>query len=258
MDIDSAIRIAPVAPADARRLLKSIIHCDSVYLQTHGSTQLRNTDLNEFMYRSRRLNFGVPMAYLNGSLEFYSLEFTVNPSVLIPRPESEVLVDLALDIIREHPVSSVIDVGTGSGALGISIAVQRPSIQVIGSDICRKALSVAEINQKKLLGNRRNFSLLHSDWFDQIDESANFDLIISNPPYIDDDNIHLTKGDLRFEPSIALRGGPDGLTFIHKVAEQARNFLKFGGWLAVEHGFDQGHKCREIFLELGLKNFMMK
>ncbi len=196
---------------------------------------------------ARRLA-GEPIAYIVGKREFFGLEFKTTPAVLIPRPETELLVELALERIPQHQPFEVLDLGTGSGAIAISIAKNRPQAAVTAVDQSQAALAVARENAERL--EVRNLRLLHSNWFSTLDAQT-FDLIVSNPPYVEAADPHLQQGDVRFEPLSALASGVDGLDDIREIATLAPAHLRPGGWLLLEHGYNQGENCREILRQQG-------
>jgi release factor glutamine methyltransferase len=196
---------------------------------------------------ARRLT-GEPISYIVGRREFFGLEFLTTPAVLIPRPETELLVELALQRIPENQPFSVLDLGTGSGAIAISIARNRPRAVVAAVDQSQEALAVACENASRLQAT--NLRLLHSNWFGAL-EAETFDLIVSNPPYVEAADPHLQQGDVRFEPLSALASGADGLDDIRHIAAAAPQHLNPGGWLLFEHGYNQGEGCREILRQQG-------
>lgn len=188
----------------------------------------------------RRLG-GEPIAYILGEREFYGLKFKVTPATLIPRPETELLVELALERLPQR--GRVLDLGTGCGAIALSIAHARPDTEVTAVDASRQALEVARENARQL--KLRNARCLHSEWFSALADER-FDLIVSNPPYIAADDPHLQQGDLRFEPRSALASGADGLDDIRTIIRQAKDHLVPGGRLLFEHGYDQALQAREL------------
>ncbi|MDP2829035.1 MAG: peptide chain release factor N(5)-glutamine methyltransferase [Sulfuricellaceae bacterium] len=197
---------------------------------------------------ARRLT-GEPIAYLIGKREFFGLEFKTTPAVLIPRPETELLVELALARIPENRPCKVLDLGTGSGAIAISLAKNRPQVTVTAIDQSLEALAVARENAARL--DTPKLRLLHSNWFSAL-ASETFDLIVSNPPYVEAADPHLQRGDVRFEPLSALAAGVDGLDDIRRIAAAAPHHLKKpGGWLLFEHGYNQGEGCRKILRQQG-------
>ncbi len=194
-----------------------------------------------------RRRAGEPVAYVLGEREFYSLMFAVTPAVLIPRPETELLVDLALERLPQG--GRLLDVGTGSGAIAVAVAHARPDAEVWAADISPDALAVARLNAKRH-GARIRF--VHSDLLEGF-SGQRFDVIASNPPYIAEADPHLSEGDLRFEPQGALASGPDGQTLIRRLAAAAPAHLAPNGWLLFEHGYDQGPACNSLLLEKNYK-----
>jgi len=193
---------------------------------------------------------GEPIAYLTGQREFWSLDLAVTPDVLIPRPETELLVDLALARIPRDTSVHVADLGTGSGAIALAIARERPLARVLATDASAAALAVARGNAARL--ELRNVEFAAGDWCSAL-AAERFDVIVSNPPYIASGDEHLGIGDLRSEPMLALVSGPDGLDAIRQIVAQAPAHLRSGGWLLLEHGWDQGARVREL---LGARGFL--
>jgi release factor glutamine methyltransferase len=194
---------------------------------------------------------GEPVAYIEGCREFYGLEFKVTPDVLIPRPDTETLVEAALERIALQQPCCVLDLGTGSGAIAIAIAHSRPHAQVTAVDASPAALAVAGANAARLTSG--NVRLLCSDWFAAV-EGERFDVIVSNPPYINADDPHLQQGDLRFEPPAALASGADGLDAIREIVRVAPQHLAPGGWLLLEHGYDQAERVSALLLAGGFRD----
>lgn len=192
-----------------------------------------------------RRQAGEPIAYITGEREFYSLEFVVTPDVLIPRPETELLVDLAVARLPQR--GHLLDVGTGSGAIAVALAHARPDAAVSACDLSQTALQVARGNAARH-GTQVDFR--HSDALDAY-AGQRFDIIVSNPPYIAEQDAHLGQGDVRFEPRLALTSGADGLALIRQIAGDARAHLHAGGWLLFEHGHDQGAACTALLRSLG-------
>ncbi|KAA1173338.1 peptide chain release factor N(5)-glutamine methyltransferase [Marinobacter salinexigens] len=194
---------------------------------------------------SRRID-GQPVAYLLGHQEFWSLPLNVSPATLIPRPDTECLVETALDL--SLPANAqVLDLGTGTGAIALALASEHPDWRVSACDCVEEAVELARQNAR-LLG--LDVSVARSSWFADL-EPGKFDLIVSNPPYIADNDHHLGEGDVRFEPSSALVSGTDGLDDIRLIVEQAPGWLNEGGWLLIEHGFDQAQAVRALFSTRG-------
>lgn len=197
----------------------------------------------------RRLR-GEPIAYLLGTREFYGRTLHVDRRVLIPRPDTETLVEQALTLLAPLEVPRVLDLGTGSGAIAITLALERMDAVVVATDRSRAALEVAA-STAAMLGARVTFSL--GDWWTALDERAEFDLIASNPPYIAETDPHLGVGDLRHEPREALTPGGDGTGALAVIIAGARSRLRDRGWLLVEHGFDQGSAARAAFRAAGFE-----
>lgn len=227
-------------------LLQAALQVNRAYLLAHPEQVL--DELQSATYGAlfeRRLN-GEPIAYILGEREFFGLDFRVTPATLIPRPDTELLVELALQ--RMPPRGRVLDLGTGSGAIALSIAHSRPDIHVTAVDASIEALEVAQENALRL--KLTNAHLLHSDWFSAL-LGERFDLVVSNPPYIEDADAHLEQGDLRFEPRTALASGTDGLDDIRRIIADAKDHLLNDGWLLFEHGYDQAERVRELLRQAG-------
>jgi len=196
---------------------------------------------------TRRLEQGEPLAYLLERADFHDVSLKVNASVLVPRPETELLVELACDQIAEG--AKVLELGTGSGAIALALAKARPDVDITATDVCEKALECARENARRL-GQAPTF--LCADWLAGIE--GQFDAILSNPPYVAADDDCLTRLPLTFEPRHALDGGKDGLEALRRIVENALPRLNSGGMLALEHGFDQGEKMREMLEKKGYVN----
>ena len=187
---------------------------------------------------------GEPVAYLNGQKEFWSLALAVTPDVLIPRPETELLVEEVLARVRPSRRADILELGTGSGAIAVALASELPHCAIVATDLSAAALSVAEHNRQKLALENIAFCLGH--WFQAV-SSRRFDLIVANPPYIAADDPHLGQGDLRFEPTAALVSPPDGLTDLGLIITGAPAHLNAGGMLLLEHGYEQAAAVRDLF-----------
>jgi release factor glutamine methyltransferase len=192
---------------------------------------------------------GHPVAHLVGTREFWSREFRVNPDVLIPRPETELLVEWVLSLPAPHQPLHIADLGTGSGALAITLALELPDSRVTAIDVSPAALTVAQENARRL--GARNVRFLHGDWFAALPGASRFDLIVSNPPYIAETDPHLRQGDVRFEPALALTSGIDGLDAVRRIVAEAPAFLSPDGRLLCEHGFDQAEAVRRLLCAAG-------
>ncbi len=197
---------------------------------------------------ARRLA-GEPMAYLIGEREFYGRPFRVSPTVLIPRPDTEIAVQAALARLASTQAPRVLDLGTGSGILAVTLACERPDAQVWATDISPAALDVARANAAAL--GAGNVVFLESDWYAALPADARFTLVVSNPPYIAAGDPHLSSGDLRFEPVDALTDHGDGLSDLATIVAGAGAHLQTGGWLLMEHGFDQGEAARQLLRDAG-------
>jgi len=200
----------------------------------------------------RRRRAGEPIAYLTGCREFWSQPLEVNPDTLIPRPETELLVEQALTHIPAQGSGLwLADMGTGCGAIALALASERSALSVIASDVSAPAIATADRNCRRL--RLTNVLFVIGNWCDPL-ASRRFDIIVSNPPYIEDEDTHLHQGDLRFEPRLALAGGPDGLAAIRTLTVQAQRLLRPGGRLLLEHGHEQGNQVRRLFESRGYQS----
>ncbi len=231
---------------DAEVLLAHVIDRDRTWLMTWPERTLTPEQQEQFESLVARRVAGEPVAYLTGWREFWSLPLQVNPATLIPRPETELLVETALQLMT--PDSTVVDLGTGSGAIALAMASEFPEARILAVDASAAALAVANRNRRQVDGNR--LALMQGHWGDAL-APAQFDLVISNPPYIDPEDPHLGEGDVRFEPRSALAAAEQGLADIRVIAEQSRQLLKAGGWLLLEHGFAQKQAVAELLIALG-------
>lgn len=229
-------------------LLQHVLKLNLAHMIAHSEQELSVEQAQQFAELLGRRRQGEPVAYLTGEREFYSLDFEVTPAVLIPRPETELLVDLALERVPVNRAITILDLGTGSGAIALAIAKQRPLARVVAVDISPEALIVARSNAMQL--NVDNVRFMQVDWFNGL-AGERFDLIVSNPPYVANGDSHLTQGDLRFEPSIALTDGGDGTRCLRSIIASAPAYLMPGGMIMVEHGYDQGFRCRQLLNEAG-------
>lgn len=245
----SRLNTVSAAPQlDAEVLLQAItgIHRALVYARPEQSlTREQAEDLEPVLARREA---GEPIAYIVGHQEFWSMPLEVSPAVLIPRPDTERLVERALELVPLERPSRVLDLGTGSGAIALAIAHARPHAQVIAVDISQEALTIAGRNRRNL--GVRNLELKHSDWFKALG-LAPFDVIVSNPPYVAADDPDLDPYVARFEPKLALIAGPTGLETIHRIAAEAVHRLSTNGWLLLEHGWKQGEAVRSVLVQHG-------
>lgn len=241
------------ARIEVQSLLQTVLQVNRAYLLTHPEQSLAADQYARYMGLFERRLEGEPIAYLLGEREFYGLTFKVSPATLIPRPETELLVELALQRIPPHCAFRVLDLGTGSGAIALSIAHARPKAEVVAVDASAAALEVAQFNAERLgLGN---VTLLQSDWFSAL-QTERFDMIVSNPPYVAPDDVHLAQGDVRFEPLTALISGADGLGDIRRICAQAKAHLNVDGWLLFEHGYDQAETVRALLQQAGFNEIL--
>lgn len=236
---------------DARLLLQHVLNIDHAVLLTHPDRLLTSQQASEYSHLVvQRIN-GKPVAYLIGKREFYDLTLKVTEAVLIPRPETEILVEWALRLIPVDQPCKVLDLGTGSGAIAITIAKHRPQTRVVAVDLSADAIAVCQQNVENLQIN--NLYLVTGNWFDELSQ-ARFDLIVSNPPYVAENDPHLQQGDLRFEPQLALSSGNNGLACISHIIGLAPDHLVQSGWLLLEHGYDQAGDCKRLFANAGFSN----
>lgn len=246
--IAEILRLARIDPLDARVLLQAVLGISPAYLAAHPEHIVADDQRDRYLALLARRAAGEPVAYLTGGREFFSLDFKVTPAVLIPRPETELLVELALEHIPQDASSRVLDLGTGSGCVAISIAKHRPQARITATDRSPDALEIAAQNARAL--GVHNIDFVSGDWFTAVAGEC-FDIIVANPPYIAEGDLHLRQGDLRFEPQHALAAGPEGLDCIRLIVAQARSHLFRGGWLMFEHGYDQAERCRALLSAAG-------
>lgn len=252
--VDDALRaaaaaLAPVSPSpalDARVLLADALGRSTTWLVAHGDEPLPAPAQQDYDQALARRRAGEPVAYILGHREFWSLDLAVNPGTLIPRPDTETLVRVALALAADARNPRFADLGTGSGAIALALASERVDATVIATDRSDAALGIARSNAQRLRLNRQ-IRFRQGDWFDALDpDDGPFDLIASNPPYVRRDDPHLAEGDVRFEPELALVAGADGLSEFRRIAPRSLRYLRTGGWLVVEHGADQGAALRTI------------
>lgn len=237
---------ASALPAlEARALLAHVSALSRETLVAFPERVIDEASHARFVDLSARRLAGEPLAYLVGEKEFYGRAFTVTPDVLIPRPETELLVETTLELLQGKPAPRVLDLGTGSGCIAITLALELKAAKVSALDQSAAALALAQSNAQRL---RAEVAFLRSDWLQAV--QGTFDLIVSNPPYIAAQDPHLEA--LRHEPQQALTDAQDGLSCLRQIAQTAPAFLVPGGWLVVEHGYDQGAAVRELFQQAGL------
>ena len=229
---------------DAEVLLCFVLHKPRSYLRAWCDNTLTDQQQSDFTALIEQRQQGIPIAYLTGTREFWSRDFVVTPDVLIPRPDTELLIELSLELITKQKAVRILDLGTGSGIIAITLAAECPHAQVIAVDASLAALKVAQHNAQQ--HQLTNIAFYHSDWFANVPNQL-FDLVISNPPYIDKDDEHLQQGDVRFEPKSALIANDDGLSDIKIIASAAQNYLVHSGHLLIEHGYNQARQAQAIF-----------
>lgn len=237
------------ARLEAQILAAHALGVDRAWLIGHDRDVLSPDQSNAIEKLVSRREQGEPVAYILGEKEFYGRVFKVTPDVLIPRPETELLVETALERLPRHRPARILDLGTGSGCIAISIAKERPDCEVLAVDVSLSAIAIARENANRL--DAPNVSLLASDWYARLD-TMNFDMIISNPPYIAAGDPHLGRGGLPHEPRQALASGRAGLDAIQAIVAGVRDHLPPGGWLILEHGHDQADACGELLMQAGL------
>lgn len=230
-------------------LLERVLEKPHAWLIAHAEESPGIEAERMFAALAARRARGEPIAYILGEREFFGLRFRVAPAVLIPRPETELLVELALERIPVDAAARVLDLGTGSGAIAVTLAKKRPRAALTAVDVDYAALTVARANASQHKVQVRFFC---GDWFGAL-SGQSFDLIVSNPPYVASEDPHLGLGDLRFEPQRALVGGADGLDCIRSIVAKAGAHLNPGAWLLIEHGYDQAAACRSLFEAAGYR-----
>jgi release factor glutamine methyltransferase len=246
--VRQALAQSGLVPVDAKVLLAHVLGCNRTWLAAHETDALTQDEASEFAALCNRRRAGEPVAYLTGTREFWGLTLAVTPDVLIPRPETETLVEFALSKLPRDRAVRVLDLGTGSGAIALALAHDRPSADVLATDRSDAALAVARDNAQRL--KLTNVAFVAADWYTGI-PAGTWDLIASNPPYIGAVDPHLQEGDLRFEPASALSPGVDGQSALRTIVGGACERLAPGGWLVVEHGYDQSDAVQALFRDAG-------
>lgn len=253
LSIKTIIRQSTLPLLETHMLLQQVLGVSRAWLIAHDDSLLTGAERLNYQHLLDRRVSGEPMAYILGYKEFFGHEFKVNNAVLVPRPETELLVQSALDFIVNIKNPKILDLGTGSGVIAISIALARPDAVIVATDHSEAALQIAQMNAQTL-GVRLNFT--RANWYDvelgQQLTKKHFDLIVSNPPYISERDSHLQQGDLRFEPKIALTDYADGFAAIRNIVKYAPDYLAVKGAVYIEHGWDQAATVKNI---LGQHNF---
>lgn len=252
---DDALRLREALQLDAagarlevELLMRHVLDVDRARFIAHPELAQRAAQSPAYRALLERRSAGEPIAYLLGVREFYGRSFEVDPAVLIPRPETELLVDLALERVPLDAPAQVLDVGTGSGCIAVSVGLERPRASITAVDLSDSALAIARRNAARL--HASNLRFLSGDTYAPA-AGLRFDIIVSNPPYIAHGDAHLARGDLRFEPHLALVGGDDGLAVLRVLIDEGGAHLNAGGWLLLEHGFDQADAVRGRMRDVG-------
>jgi release factor glutamine methyltransferase len=243
--------ITGVDAIDVELLLTKVLNITRANLKAYPERELSVEEHDQFSDLLQRRVKGEPVAYLVGHKEFWSLDFVITPDVLIPRADTELLVEIALEILEGRHNVRILDLGTGSGAIALSIASEMPDAMIIATDASAEALNIAQLNARQFHLANVEFAL--GNWFDALSAETNktFDMIVSNPPYIAQYDPHLTQGDLRFEPNRALISGLEGMDDLSKIITQAPTYLNAGGYLLVEHGYNQEQLVAKEFALAG-------
>lgn len=236
---------------DAEILLAHVLGKSRSYLYAYPELLLSEKQFADYQQIIQQRVVGLPVAYLTGTREFWSIPLKVTADTLIPRPETEKLVEIALELLKDKPRAQILDLGTGSGAIALALAKEKPQWDISAADKSLAALKIAEENA--LLSGLKHVKFFYSDWFTKLPEKQ-YDAIISNPPYIAENDPHLLQGDLRFEPRAALISGKDGLRDLRYLIQTSRDFFLPGGLLLLEHGYDQKSALESILYDAGYKN----
>jgi release factor glutamine methyltransferase len=239
------------AKLDCRILLAFVLDKETSYLLTWPDKKLSETQFQAFMLLFNRRLKGEPIAYIIQEREFWSLPFYVSPATLIPRPDTELLVEHILSCHLQSELTCL-DLGTGTGAIALALASEQPRWHIDAVDFSNEAVVLAQKNAQRL--QLAHVRIYQSDWFSTIEQDKKFNIIVSNPPYIDENDEHLSEGDVRFEPLSALVASDNGYSDIKQIAKNALKFLENKGALYFEHGFEQAEEVRNILKQLGYEN----
>lgn len=241
---------------DGQILLSMALDKPRSYLLTWPEKHLNNEQVEHYISLLTRRYLGEPIAYITGEKEFWSLPLKVSPATLIPRPDTETLIELVLDLFGADKNLHCLDLGTGTGAIALALASENSDWQIDAVDFNHDAVALAQYNAKSL--GLQHVAIYQSDWFTAIDEHKKFNIIVSNPPYIDVNDENLSQGDVRFEPKSALVANEQGLADIKHIAKQAISYFSEQGMIFFEHGFEQGQQVRDILAALGYKKMQTK
>lgn len=248
--------VSPSARLDAEILLSYVLNQSKTFLYSYPDHELSPIEISELQELVKQRQQGKPIAYLIGKQAFWTFELTVTPDVLIPRPETEILVEQVLSLLLKDKPCKIADLGTGSGAIAIALALERPLWQVTAVDISPKALAVAQANAKQLGLNKINFQI--GNWCESLAGAGEFyDCIVTNPPYIAEDDDALEANVRQFEPSIALISGETGLECIEILARTAKSHMLPGGYLLFEHGYQQHNAIKKLLEDEGYINILV-
>jgi release factor glutamine methyltransferase len=251
MNIKNALQNLPIDRLDAEVLLAHVLQVNRTYLHTHPERNISQDEEDRFFETVKKRKQGTPVVYLTEEKEFWSLSLKVTPDTLIPRPETEVLVEVMLEMFEDkNRPYRFLELATGCGAVSVALAKTRQNFNMTATDICEKALSVARENQQR--HHIENLSFIQGDWFSPFKNTDKFDAILCNPPYVAGNDPYLSEGDLPFEPKIALTPGETGFEAILHIIQKAKDHLcPSNGWLFIEHGYDQGEKVAELLRKNG-------
>ena len=258
MDISEAISFArheligtDSPEIDSQVLLCHCLSCETTFLHTWPDKELSSVQQRNFEQLIAQRQLGKPVAYLTGQRGFWSLDLKVTTDTLIPRPDTELLVSISLEKVDDYML--VADLGTGTGAIALSLAVEKPKATILAGDLSLSALTVAKENACNY--HVDNVHFWQGSWLSAIADNS-LDVIVSNPPYIEEEDPHLSQGDVRFEPISALSSGKDGLDDIRLIIKQAKCCLKENGWLLIEHGHHQAQQVQQLFKAVGFINVL--
>lgn len=243
--------VSDSARLDAEVLLAFVLGKNRSYLRAWNDKILNAQEISQFESLISQRETGIPIAYLTGTREFWSRDFFVSPDVLIPRPDTEILIEHCLEKIPQNLPFQILDLGTGSGIIAITLACECPNVKIIAVDASESALKIAQKNAD--FHDCQNVEFILSDWFSNVPK-IKFDLIVSNPPYICENDGHLTQGDVRFEPKTALIATENGLRDIIDITKNAKNYLISNGQLLLEHGYNQAQDVQIILRNMGFTN----